>query len=144
MEKRYKERNIRSGRIPPYSSREDGHFPVLLLWVPLVFVACLLSGPTGASVNLTVPGLHDVSKADVTVMSAIGGIIVAPGGILVTLLTYGVLEPIYQFLWDVALETEERGEPEMLPYLWRQGEAFVWLLWPVPRQSSSGSVAICV
>jgi len=143
MEKWFKERNIRSGRVSHDTDRENGHFPVLLLWIPLVFLPCLFSGLIG----IRTIGIDELSKADVAKMSAIGGVIVAPGWIIVSLLTYGVLETVYIFLCELSAsqELEGKGEPEMLSYLWRQGEALVWLLLPVSQvQSSPAPVAISV
>jgi len=139
MEKRFKERYRRSGRIPRDSTREDGHFPVLLLWIPLVFLACFLAGPFGDTVSSAIPGVGGLSSVDLTIMSAIGGVFVAPVWMVVTPLTCGVLESIYHFLYEVLQGCARKKEPTIAPYLWRQSEAFVWLLTPAPRQTLSGT-----
>ena len=144
MDERFKQRNIRSGRISCDSTRDDGHFPILPLWIPLVFLACLLSGPTGASLDLAIPGMHELSKANVTKMSAIGGIIVAPVWIPVALLTYGVSQKTFQLICEILQGFAESEEVVMLPYLWRQGEALIWLFTPVRSQILSGSISTSV
>jgi len=143
VDKRYKQRHIRSGRISRHSTRTDGHFPVLLfIWIPLVFLVCLLSGPISASFNWVMVGVaRELSKADITRMSAIGAVFVAPGWTPIALVIYGVAETIYQFFSEILEGHAGQGEPDMLPYLWRQGEALIWLFRPIPRKISSRSLS---
>ena len=144
VEERFKERHIRSGRIPRDSTREDGHFPTLLFWIPLVFLACLLSGPVGASINLAIPGMHELSKANVTRVSAIGGALVSPIWIIVALVTYGVSEATLQLICEILDGFAYKTEPEILPYLSGQFEALLWLFSPVRRKVMSTSISASV
>ena len=138
MEKKYKERLIRSGRISRHSTRKDGHFAILLLTIPVVYFLCFLSGPVSTSFGWVRMGsVREISRVDVARISAIGALCIAPVWVPVVLLVYGIFEKIYQFVCEVLDGRAEREEPDTLPYLWRQGEALVWLFRPVPGTNTS-------
>ena len=124
LEDRYKGRYRLSGRVAPNSLRNDGHFPVLLLWIPLVYLICVLTGVYAYSLS----GAHThPSRAHLTQMGATAGLIVAPLCTLGIPLFVAGVEIIYDLNEEVMQGHPNKLEPALIAYLGRQAEAFVWL-----------------
>ena len=131
VDDRFRERCIRAGRIASSSTRKDGHFPVLLMWVPFVYSICLLAGVLGF--NFKTSEVDRLSRAEVMQIVAIGAAFAVPFCVLIPPVVLGLLQVGYRTLKEIASGYPEKDDPPLLPYLYRQAEALLWLL--TPRKS---------
>ena len=133
VDKHFRKRYIRTGRIAINSTRKNGHFPVILLWIPYVYIDCFLAGVFGHS---STSEAGSVDRHEVMQMAAIGGSFVAIVWVLLSPVVVGILQDVYQTLKEIANGVPEQDDPSILPYLYRQAEALVWLLTPTPQKKS--------
>jgi len=137
LNKRYREQGIRSGRLPR-NCRQSGHFLDILLFVPVIFLNCLLGGLIGRDISSIKPGYYvyrreatasqGVSRREVAQMGAIGGLIVAPIFPIVFFFLCGVIEVAWTPVSEISQGYPSSSSLVILPYLWRQFGAFGRLL----------------
>ena len=137
VDEHFRERCIRAGRIASNSTRKNGHFPVVLMWIPFVYIDCLLAGTIGFGFRSEAGFLL---RREVMQMVAIGSIFVAIFCVLIPPAIVGLLQVVYQTLKEIAYGFPEKDDPSILPYLHRQAEAFMWLLTPRKKNSPSETV----
>ena len=130
VDKRFRKRYIHTGRIPSNSTREDGHFPILLLWIPYFYIDCILAGAIGYSVQSEV---RSITRREAVQMAAIGGPFVAIFWVIIPLVILGLLQVAYQTLKEIAQGFPEKDDPSILPSLYLEAEALVWLLTPLKK-----------
>ena len=129
LDNRAREWHVRSGRIPANSTRSDGHFPVILLWIPFFYPSCIVASAIGT--DFAVSGVKILAKADVNRMCAIGAAIAVPIFVLFVSVYLTVSAALHDFVLGVIQGFPEKEPPIItFDYLYRQVEALVWLLSP--------------
>lgn len=121
LDARFRDYYTRLGKLGLDSKRPDGHFPVFLLWIPLVFFDCFLAGlcanPRWSSLTI-----HQLAH-----ITAIGASLWTPGMLVVGFCLWWIGERIDRCerrMWDPAVDSVGG---DAIPFLYRQWEALTWL-----------------
>ena len=139
----FRYQDMRSGRLLR-NDRDTGHFPDILLFIPVFFINCLIGGIIGGPgsssfkraiyhdgpsvlVRDTKP-IRTLSKREAAKMTTIGGLIVAPLFPFIFLLMCGVLEVACRFVGEILQgypnPSDSFDSISILQYLWSQFGAF--------------------
>lgn len=109
----------RAGNLSFDIDRRDGHFPVLILWIPFIFLDCLIANICGKRWQ------SQLTLGQLSQMAAIGGAICTPAILILGLIFWIVLERLYNF--EKAKARGYTPPLESALFLKRQWEALGWL-----------------
>jgi len=135
LDARFRDYYILAGKLSPDSKRPDGHFPVFLLWIPLVFLYCFLAGICAK------PRWSSLTTRQLAEIAAIGGSVWTPGSLIIGFWLWWVGERISNFerrMWDPAASSVSG---DAIPFIKRQWEALVWLFYSQRHNDSPNGAA---
>jgi len=136
LNERFRQQGIRSGRLA-HRCRRSGHFPDILLLIPLVFLDCLLGGLIGHEIFAPRP----VFRREVVQMATLGGLMVAPIFPIVFFFLLGLLEALWQLVRELSQGYPASESLLLLPYLWGQFSALKRLLGHLAGRNSGSASA---
>jgi len=110
-----------TGKLSFDIDRRDGHFPVLIFWIPFIFFFdCLVANLVGSRWQ------SQLTTGQVGQMAAIGGLIVTPVVLIVGILSWIVLERLFNL--EKAKARGYTPPSEAILFIKRQWEALGWLI----------------